>query len=49
MHNTISGNAYTGSSTVSGGIIGGAGYGNCPDGAPCPYTVGTRINFGEAP
>ncbi len=45
MQNTVSGNSYTGTSTVSGGIIvvGGAGYGNCPDGYPCLLTVGTRI------
>lgn len=45
MRNTVSGNSYTGTSTASGGILvlGGAGYGTCPDGNPCPYTTGTRI------
>ena len=40
MWNTVSGNSYTGTSTVSGGIIvvGGPGYG---DGSP--YTTGTQI------
>src|SRR4029079_165400 len=40
MKNTVSGHSYTGSSTVSGGIIvvGGPGYGICPDGNPCAYT-----------
>jgi hypothetical protein len=47
MRNNVSGHSYTGTSTASGGIIvvGGAGYGNCPDfnSPACPYTVGTRI------
>jgi hypothetical protein len=45
MRNTVSANSYTGTSTVSGGIVvvGGPGYGACPDGAPCAYTVGTQI------
>ena len=45
MKNTVTGHSYTGSSTVSGGIIvvGGPGYGTCPDGNACPYTVGTKI------
>lgn len=47
MKNTVTGNQYTGSSAVSGGIlvVGGAGYGNCPDanGNPCPYTTGIQI------
>lgn len=45
MRNTVTGNSYTGSSTVSGGIIvvGGPGYGTCPGGNACPYTVGTQI------
>lgn len=45
MKNTVRENSYTGSSTVSGGIVvvGGPGYGTCPDGSPCPYTVGTQI------
>ena len=44
MRNTVSGHAYTGVSTVSGGIVvvGGPGYGICPDG-PCKYTTGTQI------
>lgn len=45
MRNTVSEHSYTGTSTVSGGIIslGGPGYGSCPDGNPCAYTLGTRI------
>lgn len=45
MKNTVTGHQYTGSSTVSGGIIvvGGPGYGTCPDGSPCPYTTGIQI------
>jgi len=45
MRNTVTGNSYTGTSTVSGGIIvvGGPGYGICPDGNPCAYTTGTQI------
>jgi hypothetical protein len=40
MRNTVSGNSYTGTSTVSGGIIvvGGPGYGG-----GLPYTTGTQI------
>ncbi len=40
MRNTVSGHSYTGTITVAGGIIvvGGPGYGTCPDGSPCPYT-----------
>jgi hypothetical protein len=45
MKNTVNGNSYTGNSWVSGGIlvVGGAGYGSCPDGSPCAYTTGTKI------
>lgn len=45
MKNTVTGHSYTGSSTASGGIIvvGGAGYGTCPDGGDCPYTSGIQI------
>lgn len=45
MRNVVTGNSYTGTSTVSGGIIvvGGPGYGDCPDGSPCAYTTGTQI------
>lgn len=43
--NTVTGHSYTGTSTVSGGIIvvGGPGYGTCPDGNPCAYTTGIQI------
>lgn len=46
--NTVSGNSYIGfpgDGSASGGIlvVGGPGYGTCPDGNPCPYTVGTKI------
>lgn len=46
MQNNVSGNQYTGATTVSGGIVvvGGPGYGTCPGGGPCAYTVNTRIN-----
>jgi hypothetical protein len=45
MRNVVRGNSYTGNFWTSGGIlvVGGAGYGTCPDGNSCPYTVGTRI------
>jgi len=45
MKNTVTGNQYTGSSTASGGIlvVGGPGYGTCPDGGPCLYTTGIQI------
>jgi hypothetical protein len=45
MKNTVSGHSYTGTSTVSGGIIvvGGPGYGTCPDGNLCAYTTGIQI------
>jgi hypothetical protein len=43
--NTVTGHSYTGSSTVSGGIIvvGGPGYGTCLDGNPCQFTTGIQI------
>jgi hypothetical protein len=45
MKNTVNGNAYNGGRDVSGGIIvvGGPGYGSCPDGNPCLYTTGIQI------
>jgi len=46
MRNTVTGNAYTGVNNASSGgilVVGGAGYGTCPDGNACPYTVNTRI------
>ncbi|MBZ5703037.1 MAG: right-handed parallel beta-helix repeat-containing protein [Acidobacteriia bacterium] len=48
MRNTVSGNSYTGTTTVGSGIVVVGGpfytlYGFCPDGIDCPYTVGTRI------
>ena len=45
MRNTVTGHSYTGTSTVSGGIIvvGGPGYGICPAGVLCPFTTGTQI------
>lgn len=44
MRNTVTGHAYTGSSTVSGGIIvvGGPGYGTC-GGNPCQFSTGVQI------
>ena len=48
MRNIVSDNSYVGDvwGTASGGIIvvGGAGYGTCPDGNDCPYTVNTKVN-----
>jgi hypothetical protein len=49
MRNTVSGNSYIGfpgDGSASGGIIvvGGAGYGVCPDGNDCPYTVNAQVN-----
>ena len=46
--NTVVGNSYIGfpgDGSASGGIIvvGGPGYGVCPDGNDCPYTVGTKV------
>jgi hypothetical protein len=46
MRNTVTGNAYTGVNNASSGgilVVGGPGYGTCPDSNPCPYTVNTRI------
>jgi hypothetical protein len=49
MRNRVSGNSYIGfpgDGSASGGIlvVGGAGYGQCPDGNDCPYTVNTKVN-----
>lgn len=48
MRNTVSGNSYDGHAdgSASGGVIvvGGPGYGVCPDGNDCPYTVGVMVN-----
>ncbi len=49
MRNRVSGNSFVGfpgDGSASGGIIvvGGAGYGTCPDGNDCPYTVNTKVN-----
>jgi hypothetical protein len=49
MRNTVSGNSYIGfpgDGSASGGVlvVGGAGYGTCPDGNDCPYTVGVMVN-----
>jgi len=46
MRNTVTGNAYGGTNNASSGgilVVGGPGYGTCPDLNPCPYTVNTRI------
>jgi Right handed beta helix region len=46
MRNTVTGNAYSGANNASSGgilVVGGPGYGTCPDGNPCPYTVNTRV------
>jgi hypothetical protein len=49
MRNRVSGNSFCGQcgdGSASGGIlvVGGAGYGTCPDGNDCPYTVNTKVN-----
>jgi hypothetical protein len=49
MKNTVSGNSYIGipgDGSASAGIlvVGGRGYGLCPDGKPCPLTVNAKIN-----
>lgn len=49
MRNTVSGNSYIGfpgDGSASGGVlvVGGPGYGTCPDGNDCPYTVGVMFN-----
>ncbi len=46
MRNSVTGNSYIGSGGWSSGgilVVGGAEYGTCPDGSPCPLTVNTRI------
>lgn len=48
MRNTVSDNSFIGfpgDGSASGGIlvVGGAGYGTCPDGNDCPYTVGVMV------
>jgi len=49
MRNTVSGNSYVGfpgDGSASGGVlvVGGPGYGVCPDGNPCPFTVNVKAN-----
>ncbi|KKW22659.1 MAG: hypothetical protein UY65_C0019G0002 [Parcubacteria group bacterium GW2011_GWA2_51_12] len=49
MRNSVSGNSYKGfpgDGSASGGVlvVGGAGYGTCPDSNDCPYTVGVMVN-----
>ncbi len=49
MRNSVSGNSYIGipgDGSASGGVlvVGGPGYGTCPDGNDCPYTVNTKVN-----
>jgi hypothetical protein len=44
--NIVTGNSYTGANQASSGgilVVGGPGYGTCPDGNVCPYTVQTHI------
>jgi len=48
MRNTVSGNSYIGfpgDGSASGGVlvVGGPGYGQCPDLNDCPYTVGVMV------
>ena len=49
MRNTVSGNSYIGfpgDGSASGGVlvVGGPGYGTCPDGNDCRYTNGVMVN-----
>jgi hypothetical protein len=44
--NIVTGNSYTGPNQASSGgilVVGGPGFGTCPDGNACPYTVQTHI------
>jgi hypothetical protein len=44
--NTVTGNSYKGANFASSGgilVVGGPGFGQCPDLNPCPYTVQTHI------
>lgn len=44
--NDVTDNSYTGAWGASSGgilVVGGPGYGTCPDGNACPYTTGTRV------
>ena len=48
MRNTVSGNSYIGfpgDGSASGGVlvVGGPGYGTCPDGNDCPFTVNVMV------
>jgi hypothetical protein len=50
VNNTVTGNSYIGTpgdGSASGGIllVGGPGYGSCPDGNPCPYTKTVLIGI----
>lgn len=48
MHNTVDGHSFDGSGdgSASGGVIvvGGPGYGICPDGNPCPFSTNVKVN-----
>ena len=49
MRNSVSDNSYIGfpgDGSASGGVLAvrGPGYGTCPDGNDCPYTVNAKIN-----
>jgi hypothetical protein len=47
MRNRVSGNSYIGSDGSSAAgvlVLGGAGFGTCPDGNDCAYTVNTKVN-----
>jgi hypothetical protein len=48
MRNSVSGNSFDGSGdgSASGGVlvVGGPGYGTCPDGNDCPFTVNVMVN-----
>jgi hypothetical protein len=49
MRNNVSGNSYIGfpgDGSASDGVlvVGGPGYGKCPDGNDCAYTTNTKVN-----
>lgn len=50
MNNTVTGNSYTNPGTQSAGILvlGGPGFGLCPDGDPCPYAKNVLVGINAA-
>src|ERR1700694_1457415 len=48
LNNTVTGNSYIGTGDVSSGgilVLGGPGFGNCPDGDPCPYEKNVLVGI----